>query len=128
MPLPSSLGRFNARVTNRLLGPVVTRLPWFCWLEHTGRITGRVHRTPLMLFRRGDRGVIAMTYGPDTEWARNVLAAGGAVIEQRGGRRTRLTAPQLVTDPTRRLVPWPIRQVLRLVGAREFLVGTLRPA
>lgn len=125
MPLPRSLGRFNARVTNRILGPIVTHLPWFAWLEHIGRRSGRAYRTPIMVFRDGDRAVIAMTYGPDTDWARNVLAAGGATIVQRGGRRAWLGEPCLVTDPGRRLVPWLVRPALRLLGASDFLVGTL---
>jgi deazaflavin-dependent oxidoreductase (nitroreductase family) len=127
MPLPRALGRFNARVTNRILGPIVTRLPWFAWIEHVGRRSGRPYRTPVMVFRRGERGVIALTYGPDTDWARNVDAAGGAVIRERGGRRSRFTAPRLVTDPSRRLVPWIVRPALRLIGASHFLVGTLGP-
>ena len=47
MPLPRALGRFNVRVTNRILGPIVTRLPWFGWLEHVGRRSGRAYRTPI---------------------------------------------------------------------------------
>jgi deazaflavin-dependent oxidoreductase (nitroreductase family) len=123
VPLPRALGRFNARVTNRLLGPIVTRLPWFAWLEHVGRRSGRTYRTPIMVFRRGSTAVVAMTYGPDTEWARNVEVAGGATIEGRGGRRSCLTEPRIVRDPTRRLVPWVVRPVLRLIGASDFLVA-----
>jgi deazaflavin-dependent oxidoreductase (nitroreductase family) len=121
VPLPRALGRFNRRVTNRLLGPVVTLLPWFAWLEHVGRRTGRRYRTPVMLFGAGDRRVIAMTYGPDTDWARNVAAAGRATAIGRRGRRVELVAPRIVRDPTRRLVPLPIRPVLMLIGADDFL-------
>jgi deazaflavin-dependent oxidoreductase (nitroreductase family) len=122
MPLPRRLGRFNARVTNRILGPVATLLPWFVWLHHRGRRTGTPYRTPLMLFGSGPERVIAMTYGPEADWARNVLAAGGAVATGRGARRLALTAPRLVHDPTRRLVPPQIRPVLWLLGASDFLV------
>lgn len=123
MPLPRALGRFNRRVTNRVLGPMVARLPWFGILEHTGRRSGRAYRTPVMLFGSGTQRVIAMTYGPDTDWARNVVAAGGATVVQRG-RLVRLREPTIVHDPSRRLVPRPIRLVLRLIGAADFLVLT----
>jgi deazaflavin-dependent oxidoreductase (nitroreductase family) len=126
VPLPRSLGRFNVRVTNRILGPLVTRLPWFGWLEHVGRRTGRAYRTPIMVFRRGDVGIIALTYGPDTDWARNVEVAGGGALVQRGGRRSWLAEPRIVHDPTRALVPAFVRPVLRLVGASDFLVATIR--
>ena len=125
MPLPRALGRFNVRGTNRILGPILTRLPWFGWLEHVGRRSGRPYRTPIMVFRRGDRAVIAMTYGPDTDWARNVAAAGNATVVWRGGRRSRLADPRIVQDPTRRLVPWIVRLPLRLIRASDFLVGSI---
>jgi deazaflavin-dependent oxidoreductase (nitroreductase family) len=98
-------------------------LPWFAWLEHTGRRSGRPYRTPVMLFGSGDRRVIAMTYGPDTEWARNVLAAGRATVALRGGDRLELRAPRVVHDPSRRLVPWPIRPALIALKAADFLVS-----
>jgi len=122
VPLPRALGRFNRRVTNRLLGPVVTLLPWFAWLEHVGRRTGRRYRTPVMLFGSGDRRVIAMTYGPDTDWARNVVASGRATAIGRRGRHVELAVPRIVRDPTRRLVPLPIRPILALIGAVDFLI------
>ncbi len=121
MPLPKALARFNVRATNRVLRPFVRRLPGFALVRHVGRRTGIERETPLLLFRRGDRVVIAMTYGPDTEWARNILAAGGAVAITRRGR-VRLSEPRLVHDPSRRLVPWPVRLPLRLLRAADFLV------
>lgn len=126
MPLPRALGRFNRRVTNRFLGPIVGHLPWFGILEHVGRRSGRAYRTPVMLFGSGDRRVIAMTYGPDSDWARNVVAAGDAVIVQRG-RAIHLSDPRIVHDPERRRVPRPIRWGLQVIGAADFLELTVRP-
>ena len=76
MPMPLALGRFNTRFTNRIIGPILVRFPWYGWLFHVGRRTGRPYRTPIMLYVRGDRGVIALTYGDRTQWLKNVLAAG----------------------------------------------------
>jgi deazaflavin-dependent oxidoreductase (nitroreductase family) len=121
MPLPRALARFNVRVTNRVLRHVVVWLPGFAVVAHVGRRTGIVHETPLMLFRHEDRFVIAMTYGPDTEWAKNVLAAGGCRARTRR-HLIELTAPHLVHDPSRRMVPWVVRPVLRLLRADDFLV------
>jgi deazaflavin-dependent oxidoreductase (nitroreductase family) len=121
VPLPPWLGRFNARVTNRVLGPLVVRLPGFAMVEHVGRRSGRRQRTPVLLFGAGDRRVIALTYGPATEWARNVIAADGCLIVDHG-RPRRATEPRLVHDPTRRLVPRPIRWALAALDASDFLV------
>jgi len=121
MPLPKALARFNVRVTNRALRPLVRRLPGFVLVRHVGRRTGLERETPLLLFRDGDRYVIAMTYGPDSEWAKNVLAAGGCVAMSRRGP-LRLVEPRLVHDPSRRLVPWPVRPMLRILRAADFMI------
>ena len=125
MPLPKRLARFNLHVTNRVLGPMARQLPGFAVVSHVGRRSGRVHRTPVNLFRDRDRYVIALTYGADSQWVRNVLAAGAVDVETRG-RRLQLVGPQVVHDPGRSLVPEPIRPILRLVRVSDFLV--LHPA
>jgi deazaflavin-dependent oxidoreductase (nitroreductase family) len=121
MPIPLAIGRLNARVTNRLLWPVVSHLPTFGRVVHLGRKSGREYRTPVNMFRRGDQAVFAMTYGTGTDWLQNVLAAGRCGFEDRSGR-LELDTPRVVRDPSRRLVPWPVRLPLRLIRTNEFLV------
>ena len=121
MPLPKRLGRFNRHITNRIVGPVARRLPGFAVVSHVGRHSGRVYRTPVNLFRDGDHYVIALTYGSDSQWVRNVLAAGAVDIETRG-RRVRLVAPGVVRDARRSLVPEPIRPILGLVRVTDFML------
>ena len=120
MPLPRSIARANRRVTNRLLGGLATRLPGFGVVVHTGRRSQRQYRTPVNVFRRGDRYIIALTYGPDADWVRNVLADGGCMIETRG-RRLRLSRPRLFHDESRRAVPAPVRLILGLINVCAFL-------
>jgi deazaflavin-dependent oxidoreductase (nitroreductase family) len=122
MPLPKGLARFNLRVTNRVLGPLAERLPGFGIVIHVGRRSGAVRRTPVNVFRRGDRYTIALTYGADSQWVRNVLAAGEFDLEVRG-RRVHLSAPRLVHDETRRLVPAPVRIPLGAADVSDFLVS-----
>ena len=88
---------------------------------HRGRRSGREYRTPVAVFKRSGGYAIALTYGPGAEWVRNVLAAGGAVLEQ-GDRRTRLTNPRVAVDPDRRFVPPWVRVPLRLLDADAFLL------
>ncbi len=120
VPLPRALGRFNRRVTNPVLAPIVTRLPGFGRVVHQGRHSGRTYRTPVLAFRRGERVIVALTYGPKTDWVRNVLAAGGCGLELRSGT-LELGAPRLVHDPSRRAVPRPVRLALRLLDVADFL-------
>ena len=124
MPLPRSLARANRRVTNHLLGGLATRLPLFGVVVHTGRRSERQYRTPVNVFRRGDRYIIALTYGSNSEWVRNVLAAGGCTLETRG-RTRRFSSPRLFHDESRRAVPAPVRLVLGLVNVCDFLELTV---
>ena len=121
MPLPKALARFNHVATNRVARHVAGRLPGFAIVSHTGRTSGRVHRTPVNLFRDGDRHVIALMYGVDSQWVRNVLAAGSCEVEAHG-ERIGLERPELVHDPERTLVPPPIRPILRALRVSDFLV------
>jgi deazaflavin-dependent oxidoreductase (nitroreductase family) len=114
------MARFNRRVTNRLTRPVARLLPGFGVVEHTGRRSGRRYRTPVNVFRQGDAYVVALTYGRESEWVRNVLARGGCELVTRG-RRHALTAPTVVHDENRRLVPAPLRPILRLLRVADFL-------
>src|SRR3954451_16912024 len=122
MPLPKRLARFNLKVTNRVLGPLAERLPGFGIVHHVGRRSGQARRTPVNLFRHGDRYVIALTYGRDSQWVRNVLAAGEFDVETRG-RRLHLSGPELVHDDRHTLVPAPVRLVLGLLDVTDFLVS-----
>jgi deazaflavin-dependent oxidoreductase (nitroreductase family) len=124
MPLPRSVARFNRRVTNRVLGPLAPFLPAFGVVIHRGRRSGLPYRTPVNVFRRPGGFVVALTYGADTDWVRNVLAAGDCSLETRG-RRWRLTRPRLIHDETRRSVPPVLRPIGRLGHVSYFLDLTI---
>lgn len=120
MPLPGWLGRFNRNVTNRVTRWFAGRLPGFAIVTHTGRRTGRRYRTPVNIFRSGDAYVIALTYGRDRDWVRNVMAAGGCDVEARGAA-LHLEDPRIMTDVNATLVPVPIRPILRVARVTEFM-------
>jgi deazaflavin-dependent oxidoreductase (nitroreductase family) len=89
-------------------------------IEHAGCRSGHKHRTPVNVFRAGAGYVIALTYGVESDWVQNVLAA-GAATSSRAGADNRLTAAAIVPDESRRLVPPSVRPVLRLVRVGDFL-------
>jgi deazaflavin-dependent oxidoreductase (nitroreductase family) len=117
---PRWVAAFNLKVTNRITAPFVTWLPGFGVITHIGRKSGRRYRTPVNVFRAPEGFQIALTYGPSSEWVKNVLAAGAAELET---RRTKyhLSNPILVHDPTRQRFPFPVRIALRILGAEYFL-------
>jgi deazaflavin-dependent oxidoreductase (nitroreductase family) len=120
MPLPRWIARFNRHVTNRLIGPLAPYLPGFGVVVHIGRRSHRVYGTPVNVFRGPGGYVVALAYGPDSEWVRNVLASGGCILETRG-RTVRLTRPRLVHDETRRAVPPFLRPIGALGHVADFL-------
>ena len=120
MALPRAVGRFNKVVTNKLLVHLAGRGP-FVELEHVGRRTGRAYRVPLMAFRSGDRVTFALTYGPDTDWLRNVRAASGCRLRMRGEILTLGAPVDLTTRVGRSRTPAPVRVALRLSRVEEFV-------
>ncbi|NIH81185.1 nitroreductase family deazaflavin-dependent oxidoreductase [Amycolatopsis viridis] len=120
MVLSKKVARFNRVATNRVLGPLSMWLPGFAMIVHRGRRSGRTYRTPVKTFRVADSLVVALTYGPDADWVRNVLAAGGCEIETRT-RIIKATRPRVVRDERRTTMPPGVRHILGAVGVTEFL-------
>lgn len=114
-----SVARFNRVVTNRIAGRFAGRVPGFGIVIHRGRKSGRLYRTPVNVFRIPDGFMIALTYGRESEWVRNVVAAGGAELEA-SGRRYRLSSPVVTSDPGRRF-PGFVRLVTRIGGVTDYL-------
>ena len=120
MPLPENLARFNKRVTNRVTGLFAGWAPGFAILTHRGRRSGREYRIPINVFRVPDGYRFALTYGSDTDWVKNVFAAGGCSIRTRGHDVT-LTEPRIGSDPRASWAPYPARFILPRVGAVQYL-------
>lgn len=113
--MPSWLPRFNKLVTNRIQGiwaPYL--LPWAV-VCHTGRKSGRVYRSPVTAFRRGNVLAVGLPYGSEAQWVKNVLAADGAEVIRRG-QRLRLTNPRVVTAGTDERLPRAAARLSRHMG------------
>ncbi|QUR66278.1 nitroreductase family deazaflavin-dependent oxidoreductase [Mycobacterium spongiae] len=114
MQLPQWLARFNRYVTNPIQRLWAGWLPTMAILEHLGRKSGKRYRTPLTVFSAevdGAPGVaILLTYGPDRDWLKNLVAADG-------GRMRRYGKTFDVTDPRR----------LTKAEAAPYVVGRWRP-
>jgi deazaflavin-dependent oxidoreductase (nitroreductase family) len=112
--------RFNKSVTN----PVLRHLAghgWFVELEHVGRRSGTTFHTPLMAFRDGSTVTVALTYGPDVDWLRNVRAVGGARMHV-GRSLVSLGPPRTLTEAEGlRRMPVPVRQMLPVLGCHDFV-------
>jgi deazaflavin-dependent oxidoreductase (nitroreductase family) len=120
MPAPRSLARFNKRFTNRLTSKVAGYLPGFAIVSHVGRKSGRIYHTPVNAFRTDGGYIIALTYGAQSDWVKNVLAAGSCELQTRG-RRVRLFDPCIVTDESKGWAPLPVRLILNRIDAPQYM-------
>jgi deazaflavin-dependent oxidoreductase (nitroreductase family) len=111
---------FHRAITNRIASRFAARLPGFAIVTNLGRKSGRLYRTPVNVFREPDGFLIALTYGRDSGWVRNVVAAGGCQLENRGVQYE-LSAPVIVHDASRRRFPLFVRIVLGAIDANDFL-------
>ena len=89
-------------------------------VEHQGRRTATRYRTPVMAFRSGDTFTFALTYGPDVDWVRNVLAAGRCRLMYKGGSYD-LVDPHKGGAELSAPVPGWIREALARVDVRDYL-------
>jgi len=120
MPAPRWLARANRTGLNRVTRFIAPWAPGWAVVIHRGRKSGRIFRTPLWAFRRQGGYVIALTYGSDTDWLRNVLAAGGCELETRR-RRYQVRSPRVYRDENAADMPPFIQFMLRrVIKATEF--------
>lgn len=121
MPAPRWVARANKIGLNRFTKYIAPWAPGWAVVVHRGRKSGRTFRTPLWAFRRHNGFVIALTYGPETDWVRNVLAAGGCELQTRR-RCYQLGDPVVFRDENATDMPAFIRFMLRrVIKAPQFL-------
>lgn len=120
VPAPLSVTPYVQRFAN----PVMVNLAghgWFVELEHIGRRTGTAHRTPLMAFRQADTITVALTYGPDVQWLKNLRAAGGGRMHWHTSMLTLGPPVDLTTEDGLARMPQPVRAVLSVGLAKDFV-------
>lgn len=116
------LARFNRRVVNPLVRVVAgRRLSPVALVEHRGRRSGRRYRTPVVAFAVAGGYVVALPYGLDRDWVRNVVTAGACTLHK-AGQRVELTEPVVVHgEPGHRGLPRPVRAGLRWLRVGNVL-------
>lgn len=122
---PRPLGavrRFNRAFTNRLQRRSAGRPGAYASLiRHRGRASGRSYETPVVPFATEDGFLVALPYGPDTDWVKNVLASGSAVLVIDGHTYT-VDRPELVPlHAVRDLFPRGEQRTHRWFGVDQCL-------
>lgn len=128
---PSLTVRLLLGPSSRLLNPLVGLLagrrfvPLIAKVHHVGRKSGKPYTTAVGAGVTGDAIVIPLSFGNVSDWARNVRAAGGCVV-QVGGKTHRATQPRFVDagaakPVVRRSFGVVNRLAFRLLGIRQYL-------
>lgn len=83
-----------ARAINPLIAGLAgsRAIPLWAVVRHRGRRSGRMFNTPVAVGHRDGALFIPLPFGTGTDWARNVIAAGGCTIRWKG-------AEYAMTDP-----------------------------
>lgn len=95
MPMPRAVARFNKRVTNPIQSRWAGTLPLYGIIHHVGRKSGAEYRVPVSIWSAPGKVAVALIYGRNSDWVRNVEAAGSASIQHRGRMHT-LTNPTVI--------------------------------
>ena len=87
---PSPIVKIVMRPMTKMLNPLIVKLAggrhfgMAAQIRHVGRRSGRTYTTPVSARRSGDMVVIALTFGNQSDWSRNVRSAGGGSIRIEG--------------------------------------------
>lgn len=121
MKIPNKIRYVNKKFTNHLMmriaglkhSPIVL-------IEHVGRSSGKVYRTPIMVSRHEDGFMFALTYGTGVDWYKNILAAQHAKLTF-SGKSYQLINPVSVSPKTGQdAFKPPKSSILRAIGIQDF--------
>ncbi len=131
-PVPPSLFvKIAMRPLTRVLNPLMRKLAgrrhvrMAAEVRHIGRTSGRTYVTPAGARVRGDVVVIPLTFGNQSDWSKNVRAAGGCSVKVNGQEYTAV-APEFVNrrdaGPLLMSAFGPVERAgFRLLGIRQYL-------
>jgi deazaflavin-dependent oxidoreductase (nitroreductase family) len=127
---PSWLVRSVMRPLTRVLNPLSVKMagrPGFRMagrIHHEGRRSGIEYVTPIGVRLKDGKILIPLTFGNQSDWVRNVRAAGGATVEVRG-HSYQMSAPEFLNwAEARPLVRnyFPVaRGVFKSLGIKQFI-------
>ena len=129
---PSRFVRVVIRPLTKMLNPRMVKRagrPGFegaAQLHHVGRRSGRPYVTPVGARLAGDTFVIPLTFGNQSDWVRNVSAAGGCSIRLNGvdyhAVRPEFAGLAQVSELVRSVYGPGMRAAFRVLGIRQVML------
>ncbi len=93
----------------------------FAIVRHVGRRSGKQYETPIIVGPAEGGFVFELTYGPDVDWYKNVLAAGGCTIIWHGKSYVLDKIEPLDTETGRAAFPLLAQLILRAARRQHFV-------
>lgn len=118
----NAVRRFNRSVSNpRQMATAGSPGAYASVIRHVGRTSGREYETPIGAIATGDGFVVALPYGAEADWLKNLLASGSATIVNEGSTY-RVDQPRVVTM-AEAIDDFPPKEqrMLRVFGVDESL-------
>ena len=122
--LSRRVARFNRAVNNPIQLLYAWLLPPWVVICHRGRRSGRMYRTPVNAYRRGDVLAVVVLYGERSDWVQNVLAGGGHAV--RAGRTYELLRPRVIPPDDAPDVA-PVARLLGRLSGKLFVAELSGP-
>ena len=111
--LKFTLNPLTRRLARSSFGP-------FSIVRHIGRRSGKPYETPIIVAPVTDGFVIELTYGPDVDWHKNVVAAGGCTLVWHGKEFEIEKIEPVDTQTGRAAFSPPQQLILRLLRRKHF--------
>jgi deazaflavin-dependent oxidoreductase (nitroreductase family) len=116
------------RAIARSFGPIANRFagrrffPLWVILRHTGRTSGKPYATTVVALHTPDGFMVPLPFGSDTQWAKNLFAAGGGSLRSHG-REYQIVEPRIVDrEAAGAHLPAPLRFVAGRLGLRQYVM------
>src|SRR5262245_12820185 len=135
---PSLIVKIGMRQITKILNPLIVKpagrrhFHMAAQIRHVGRRSGRTYTTPVSARRSGDMVVIALTFGNQSDWSRNLRSAGGGSIRIEG-QDYQVTQPQFISrrhaKPLVQAAFSPLERAgFRMLGIKQVIVLRIAPA
>jgi len=121
-PVVTRVRRFNRAVTNpQAMKTAGQPGAMAASIEHVGRTSGTIYRTPIGPVVADDGFVIPLPYGLSPDWLKNVIAAGSAIIVYEGVTYS-VSDPKIIpSSAALDYVPAAEQRALRAFAVDQFL-------
>jgi hypothetical protein len=118
---------FNKYILNPLALWLVAQRPvHYGVIHHIGRQSGRMYSTPVVAKLTSAGMIIPLPYGSETDWCRNLLAAGHGTLTLHGTQYA-IENPTIVdADVAGPLVPEATARVWQWLGIEKYLQLSVR--